>query len=230
MKTLLLTLVGVVGLTGISWGQTNPPSYIQITNSSLGAPDPQGRSWDRQYNYVTTTTNLFEAKPVSGRSTPFPNNFVKNLTIHWDENGDEVDFPEGTKYHTYYAPQTVQSGPHAGKPTYSMVMVEFPNGQTEILHSSAMSENGNDWYVGWVDFNAGSQVPTYEGTKSSGGSWGDFNNLGHNFAVVWEGGGFGPGYNSSMALPSPSGGAFIRQAQELNEGLEFINGQWTKKQ
>lgn len=54
-----------------------------------------------------------------------------------------------------------------------------------------------------------------------------------NYSSVFEGGGFGPGYSlgdDTDESEGAGGAVFVEQAEQLNIGLEFNDGQWTVKQ
>jgi hypothetical protein len=76
---------------------------------------------------------------------------------------------------------------------------------------------GEGAFVVYDDYEA--EITTYSGwyvgTKATSTFTG--------FTVVWDGGGFGPGYVPPVATQA----VIVEQAEELNKGLIFDNGQWS---
>jgi hypothetical protein len=182
-KTLFLTLVGVVGLTGMTWGQ----------------------SWMDSYPSTLYLSNLSFNTVANGAVDLTQAPWVKNPT------------PWGWMYYS-------QPDPNGG------------TREIRVTEPNAMGEFSVNIHIPRV---ANSPITI----SYSGASWDNLTNPSYwapNFvsppAATINGSNFVNGLNPEGMLvggvyapPSPeaSSSVFVTQAQELNVGLVFTNGQWT---
>lgn len=211
MKTFLLTLLTITTLASISFGQA-PPNYMVITNSNTNTVVDPTNTWFMEYSYnlAQTTTNATNAVQSAVLSSQY--------RAWWHEELTDF-YPSGTKYHTYNSEALVESGALTGAPRKTLHVVELPDGTFEMF---AIRDQRNDGTSGTAFLTAGF-VTANLGTAPNGDIW---NNR---WAVVYPGGGFGPAYTPSMALPLASTidlVALQAKATDLGEGLEFLQGYW----
>lgn len=216
MKTFLLTLLTITTLSSISFGQA-PPNYMVMTNPNTNAVVNPTNTWNIQYNYslAQTTTNITGATPEGMTGIP-------SFILDWCYGS----LPSGTKFHTYNSEELVVGGAFAGKPKMSMQIIEFPDGTMDLASIAHRNETGN---IAGYFADHSSSPPDYAGV-----TWGwtpvpSDSLFAGSFAIVYPGGGFGPAYTPSMALPLASTidlVALQAKATDLGEGLEFLQGYW----
>jgi hypothetical protein len=200
MKKILLTLVGVVGAVSGSFAQTIP-STINLTG--LGG-------FDRE----------FSAPPPGSSGSFGETNFrVIDGSYGSDSTPDWAPYMGYTMYSFVAGPPNM-----VGQPQYTMMVLKSPTGQTFI-------RNISDSSAPWMS-NAFMQLDESGNVVSASGYATGVDPSGH--SVIYDGGGFGPAYLSSGGGGGDEGdgsvGALYIQAQELNIGLTFTDGQWTVKE
>lgn len=211
MKALFLTLLTITTLSSISFGQA-PPNNMVITKTNTNTVVDPTNTWfmDYSYNPGQTTTNATNAVQGTVLSSQYRAWWHEELTDH---------YPSGTKYHTYNSASLVESGALAGAPKKTLHVVEFPDGTFDVL---AIRDQRNDGTSGTIFLRA-YFVTGSPGTAPTGDIYYP------NWAIVYPGGGFGPIYTPSMALPLASTidlVALQAKATDLGEGLEFLQGYW----
>jgi hypothetical protein len=212
MKKILLTLVGLVGLTGISRGQFTIPSTGDWANSlelgSMAFETPSLGAIDLQGNYTLISSYAF-----GGDSGQIGGTYSKDLG---DGKRVAIGFIQmGPSYQS-----SPGSPPIAGK--YE-VQVMFFDGSTPYPNDSFMyrgdSLNSLSLFSSGIE---GLNPPpsTFNGgTILSGGPF-NVSDAGFNY----------PSGSGGDDDPDATVSVFVTQAEELNRGLEFNNGQWTVKQ
>jgi hypothetical protein len=85
------------------------------------------------------------------------------------------------------------------------------------IHAASFNYDGTPWTS--VDHPFSTDPADYENVWF-GQLVGDGQQL-DTFSLVWDGGGFGPGFLGGSTM------VFVEQAKELNIGLVFQDGQWT---
>jgi hypothetical protein len=193
-KTLLLTLVGIVGVTGMSLGQFwEPPQTLQFPN--VGFNTPSG-----SYDPSGVTYTLENSNDMSGKSLePYTYNNSYQNVVYVGTDGSRIGFNLNM----------------AGYTPEHNIMFFGPN-------------------MSWgVTLNSSGTGPVADPFATS------FENLG---PIPWN-----PGMSAGITLSTPlttevwasvmgggagdgSAGAFVTQAEELNQGLIFQDGQWTPAQ
>jgi hypothetical protein len=110
-------------------------------------------------------------------------------------------------------------GYQAGGPKFGMHVAWFAADGTPAPTTpwGGAAVTGEGAFVAYDDYTA--DITTYSGWYVGPKATSTFTG----FTVVWDGGGFGPGYVPPVAPQ----GAFVEQAEELNKGLIFDNGQWS---
>ena len=98
----------------------------------------------------------------------------------------------------------------------------LPPGVSSVHKATFMLGATGDLQAVWLNNTSTMGYVIY---PNADGSWAGPATL----SIAWDGGGYGPAYVPLVA-PQSIAGAFVEQAQELNVGLEFNNGQWTVKQ
>jgi hypothetical protein len=204
MNKILLTLVGVVSFTGASWGQMwSAPTNLTVPDWPITTPSGT-------YNPSTNTWVLVEAESGYHVETNKPSYYPPDYP--WSPTQEQwvtYQSPDGTKFKFQWY------NPGAGYIAIENESIGFQmrtaDGFTNPLAANFTNFTPLPWaHLKAQGVTAGSLGPTNWATVGLG-------------PLAVNGGGGGDDGEGSA-------GAFYTQAQELNVGLEFNNGQWTVKQ
>jgi hypothetical protein len=209
MKKILLTLVGVVGLT---MGTSIAETVYSVNDFPQGTPTAPITRTGAEIFGTLTVTNPYRVYS--------PSNIVYTLTRETrigDYHGLIYQGSDGT-----------------------IVMMDA-NVTPDVLPS--LPDYGHDETTGsWgsLDPNAKHSIVLYAGTAENGGGGGvrfystNQSTVSDHLLIDYDSFIFSDGATSiSLDGLFPTlggGGAFVEQAQELNVGLEFIDGQWSVKE
>jgi len=224
MKTLLLTLVGVVGLTGVSFGQTNAFNIPWTIDGYNFAQPYVGQFWTDSVESIDASKLELGYTHWYGQDGEYPG--IGNPD--GDPEDPFVRWPGHYAYEIYLG--KLEDG------TYKVQLISYmdPNiGHYTIeLSGQSLEDLSVDSIIGMGEAANGWGVfgPPTPHNIPSPINFLEVEGVGENFLTVLQSD-FPQGFPSRLAgggmNNNASGGAFVEQAKELNVGLVFQDGQWT---
>jgi hypothetical protein len=258
MKKILLILVGVVGLSGVSWGQmvanySNLPATITLTNlsfntSTKGNVNLSGTTWTKSDVSESSEWGIVTYTPTGNIGVPGENYQMQYIVtptgVEWSIGGSDGNDPDqptiwynrwtGNNLTDLVPSYTINVGEEGVNynPTAPPSWMNYYN---QLVDLSALSDEELD-VLGYQRSNLQDElnyfsplVANYSNTIASltySPTW-FANGVDSNGFPLVSSGQTGGGGEGGGEGGGGLGGAFITQAQELNVGLSFQDGEWT---